>query len=76
MSIKLELIGGENAAKIRKAILMEAEAYMQDADNVMIIIKTNDRRMEILYDFGDEDDHVAMLNHALFYILSGQVSYE
>lgn len=55
---------------------MEAESHLQDADSVMIIIKTNDRHMEILYDFGNEDDHIAMLNHALFYIVSGQVYYE
>ena len=76
MSVKLELVGGDNAATIRKAILAEAEEFMQGADKLMIVIQRNDRQIEILYDFGSRDDHIAMLNHALFHILSNQVFYE
>ncbi len=76
MSTKLELVGGDNASTIRKAILAEAEEFMQGADKLMIVIQRNDRQIEILYDFGSRDDHIAMLNHALFHILANQVSYE
>ena len=70
---------GEEVSGIRFLGFLSDEhllEFMQGADKLMIVIQRNDRQIEILYDFGSRDDHIAMLNHALFHILSNQVLYD